>query len=158
MNTLADQFNARGAGAHGFFQVYESEAAITRAGFLCDPSVQTPVLAMPYYTGEQALQGVSEDGTLWLELVVSETDAYLTDLQQRVEQLLQGLPVQLLRLRRQRSSQAGGLTTPVQQSLSELTPEQVWHTRLQTETLSDEQQQQLTILHRQVLAKVEQTA
>lgn len=35
--------HARGAGAHGFFQVYESEAAITRAGFLCDPSVQTPV-------------------------------------------------------------------------------------------------------------------
>lgn len=120
-------------------------------------SIKTSLADMPKNV-QQALQGVSEDGTLWLELVVSETDAYLTDLQQRVEQLLQGLPVQLLRLRRQRSSQAGGLTTPVQQSLSELTPEQVWHTRLQTETLSDEQQQQLTLLHRQVVAKVEQTA
>lgn len=120
-------------------------------------SIKTSLADMPKNV-QQALQGVSEGGTLWLELVVSETDAYLTDLQQRVEQLLQGLPVQLLRLRRQRSSQAGGLTTPVQQSLSELTPEQVWHTRLQTETLSDEQQQQLTLLHRQVVAKVEQTA
>jgi catalase len=35
--------HARGAGAHGFFEVYQSEAAITRAGFLCDPTVQTPV-------------------------------------------------------------------------------------------------------------------
>jgi catalase len=37
--------HARGAGAHGFFEVYQSEAAITRAGFLCDPTVQTPVFA-----------------------------------------------------------------------------------------------------------------
>lgn len=35
--------HARGAGAHGFFQVYESMAAYTKAGFLNDPSVQTPV-------------------------------------------------------------------------------------------------------------------
>ncbi|MFP8778515.1 catalase [Hydrogenophaga sp. RWCD_12] len=37
--------HARGAGAHGFFEVYQSESAITRAGFLCDPTVQTPVFA-----------------------------------------------------------------------------------------------------------------
>jgi catalase len=37
--------HARGAGAHGFFEVYQSEAAITRAGFLCDPAVRTPVFA-----------------------------------------------------------------------------------------------------------------
>jgi catalase len=35
--------HARGAGAHGFFQVYESMADYTRADFLQDPSVQTPV-------------------------------------------------------------------------------------------------------------------
>jgi catalase len=35
--------HARGAGAHGFFQVYESMAEFTKAGFLQDPSVQTPV-------------------------------------------------------------------------------------------------------------------
>ncbi|KUM52018.1 exonuclease subunit SbcD [Rheinheimera sp. EpRS3] len=120
-------------------------------------SIKTSLADVPVKV-QQALQGLPEGSTLWLELVISEIDAYLTDLQQRVEQLLQGLPVQLLRLRRQRSNQAAGLTTPVQQSLSELTPEQVWQTRLQTEILSDEQQQQLTILHRQVLAKVEQTA
>jgi catalase len=35
--------HARGAGAHGFFQVYESQAALTRANFLQDPAVKTPV-------------------------------------------------------------------------------------------------------------------
>jgi catalase len=35
--------HARGAAAHGYFQVYESMAEITRASFLTDPSIQTPV-------------------------------------------------------------------------------------------------------------------
>ncbi|MBB6126098.1 catalase [Mucilaginibacter lappiensis] len=35
--------HARGSGAHGVFQVYESMAKYTKAGFLQDPSVQTPV-------------------------------------------------------------------------------------------------------------------
>src|SRR5689334_5000811 len=35
--------HARGTAAHGYFQVYESMADYTRAHFLQDPSVQTPV-------------------------------------------------------------------------------------------------------------------
>jgi catalase len=35
--------HARGSAAHGFFQVYESMAQYTKAGFLQDPSVKTPV-------------------------------------------------------------------------------------------------------------------
>ena len=35
--------HARGAAAHGYFQVYESMAPLTRASFLQDPSVKTPV-------------------------------------------------------------------------------------------------------------------
>src|SRR6187402_2866305 len=35
--------HARGAAAHGFFQVYESMERYTKAGFLQDPAVQTPV-------------------------------------------------------------------------------------------------------------------
>ena len=37
--------HARGAGAHGFFEVYEDMAGLTKAGFLCNPGVQTPVFA-----------------------------------------------------------------------------------------------------------------
>src|SRR5688500_3996499 len=35
--------HARGSAAHGFFQVYESLAEYTKANFLQDPSVKTPV-------------------------------------------------------------------------------------------------------------------
>ena len=35
--------HARGSAAHGYFQVYESMAKYTKAGFLQDPSVKTPV-------------------------------------------------------------------------------------------------------------------
>jgi catalase len=35
--------HARGSGAHGTFQVYESLERYTKAGFLCDPARQTPV-------------------------------------------------------------------------------------------------------------------
>ncbi|MEO8414984.1 MAG: catalase [Ginsengibacter sp.] len=35
--------HARGSAAHGYFQVYESMAKYTKAGFLQDPSVRTPV-------------------------------------------------------------------------------------------------------------------
>jgi catalase len=35
--------HARGSGAHGYFQPYESMAKYTRARFLSDPSVKTPV-------------------------------------------------------------------------------------------------------------------
>jgi catalase len=37
--------HARGSAAHGFFQVYESMAKYTKAGFLQDPSVKIPVFA-----------------------------------------------------------------------------------------------------------------
>ncbi len=35
--------HARGAGAHGYFQVYEPLADLTRAAFLNDTSIKTPV-------------------------------------------------------------------------------------------------------------------
>ena len=35
--------HARGSGAHGFFQVYESQEKLTKAAFLQDPSKRTPV-------------------------------------------------------------------------------------------------------------------
>ncbi len=35
--------HARGSGAHGYFQVYKSQSALTKAGFLNDPTRRTPV-------------------------------------------------------------------------------------------------------------------
>jgi DNA repair protein SbcD/Mre11 len=104
---------------------------------------------------QQALTQIAADEELWLELVVSETDAYLSDLQQRVEAQLADLPVALLRLRRQRSNHTNALAAKHQTSLAELTPQQVWQARLDNEELTASQQQQLSALHQQVLAKVE---
>lgn len=35
--------HARGTGAHGYFQSYDAHSALTKAGFLQDPSKKTPV-------------------------------------------------------------------------------------------------------------------
>src|ERR1700723_4641438 len=35
--------HARGAGAHGYFQPYRSMSGVTKAAFLSDPKVKTPV-------------------------------------------------------------------------------------------------------------------
>lgn len=106
----------------------------------------------------KALSALAHDMPLWLELVIDETDAYLTDLQQRVEQLLQDMPVALLRLRRQRSTSQSILSTEQQTSLSELTPAEVWQARLETEQLTAEQQTELSRLYHQVLEKLEHSA
>ena len=37
--------HARGTGAHGYFQVYESLSPLTKAHFLSDPNLVTPVFA-----------------------------------------------------------------------------------------------------------------
>lgn len=105
---------------------------------------------------QQALKNIAPAQTLWLELVISETDAYLTDLQQRVEAILHDQPVALLRLKRQRQAISNSLATTSNTDLAELTPQQVWQARLEGEQLSAEQQQQLTVLHNQVLAKVQE--
>ncbi|MEO9278944.1 catalase HPII [Acinetobacter sp. WA-87] len=35
--------HARGVGAHGYFQAYEGNERLTKAGFLTDPTIQTPI-------------------------------------------------------------------------------------------------------------------
>ncbi|WP_335739743.1 exonuclease subunit SbcD [Rheinheimera metallidurans] len=119
-------------------------------------SIKTPLDSIKPKV-QQVLNSLEKNKVLWLELVITETDAYLTDLQQRVEAELEGLAVELLRLRRQRNEQLGGLIDDAQASLAELTPSQVWQARLSSESLTDQQQQQLTNLHAQVLAKVQET-
>ena len=100
------------------------------------------------------LESLTDGSSLWLEVVINSSDGYLTDLQPRVEQLLSDLPVELLRLRRERSSNGANLQQLEQTSLAELSPADVWQARLADEVLTAQQQQQLTALHQQVLAKV----
>ena len=120
-------------------------------------SIKTDLAGLPAKLAP-LLANISGDERLWLEVVIGSSDGYLTDLQLRVEKLLGELPVELLRLRRERSQTGISLQQLEQTSLAELTPADVWQARLADEVLTAEQQQQLTALHQHVVAKVlEQT-
>lgn len=94
---------------------------------------------------------------VWLEITVAEDD-YLSDLQPRIEQLAEGLALEILLVRRQRTLQQDGLTAEVGVTLSELTPQQVFSQRLAGEALAPEREQALCGLYQQLLADMEQDA
>jgi DNA repair protein SbcD/Mre11 len=100
-----------------------------------------------------AAADVSEGERLWLEIVVSADD-YLSDLQTRVERMTASLPVDVLRIRRERSSVSGVLQQQAKETLDDLTPDEVFARRLQTETLDDDTRTQLIALYREVVAGI----
>lgn len=75
--------------------------------------------------------------TLWLEVEV-EGDDYLSDLQNRVQALCEGKPVELLRVRRQRQGRQAALIREAQETLAELSIEEVFERRLALEEVQDE--------------------
>ncbi|MBM7456096.1 exonuclease SbcD [Oceanisphaera litoralis] len=100
---------------------------------------------------------VAHEVPVWLEVTVSEDD-YLSDLQPRVEQLAEGLPLEILVVRRQRTRGGDGLTAEQGVTLSELTPVEVFERRLEPEPLEAERQQALSELYRQLLVQMEEEA
>ncbi|UTW09871.1 exonuclease subunit SbcD [Pseudomonas benzenivorans] len=102
---------------------------------------------------EAAAQG-SAERPVWLEVRVSGDD-YLSDLQQRVATLCEGLPVEVLRIRRERANAAVGLRSQGRETLDELSVEEVFAQRLQHEQLDAADAQRLQGLYRQVLEAVQ---
>ncbi|VXB43093.1 exonuclease subunit SbcD [Pseudomonas sp. 8O] len=98
---------------------------------------------------EAAAQGIPER-PVWLEVQVS-TDDYLSDLQSRINALCEGLPVEVLRIRRERGNASASLASEARETLDELSVEDVFARRLQQETLEEEDAQRLQGLYRQVL-------
>lgn len=93
----------------------------------------------------------SEGQPVWIEVLVS-TDDYLSDLQSRLQALTDGLPVEVLRIRRERSTVAAGLTAGIQETLDELSLLDVFEQRLASEALDESMQEQLKLLYQQVAA------
>ncbi|MGI2029446.1 exonuclease subunit SbcD [Endozoicomonas acroporae] len=93
----------------------------------------------------------------WLEIEIT-TEAYLHDLQSRVEQMVLAKEelssCELLRVRRKREKAAASLTVADQESLAELNVEDVFQQRLKQEELTDEQLQQLTGAFQEILEDV----
>lgn len=102
----------------------------------------------------QALAGLAAGQHLWLEITV-EGDDYLSDLQGRIQAMLDGQPAELLRLRRARSQQAASMPA-VRSTLDELSPQEVFERRLQLEELEAPLAEALRLRYRQVLQQVQE--
>ncbi|KLU23102.1 exonuclease SbcD [Caballeronia mineralivorans PML1(12)] len=96
---------------------------------------------------------VAEGETVWLEIVVCADD-YLSDLNARIQTITENLPVEVLRIRRERSSALNALQSQAKETLNELTPDDVFARRLQSETIDDETHAQLLTMYREVVAEI----
>jgi exonuclease SbcD len=76
----------------------------------------------------------------WLDIEVSTQD-YLNDLQQRIQLLVEDLPLEILLLRRERKQRLQSLEAESKVTLQELTPQDVFARRLELEDWSEEEQQ-----------------
>ena len=105
---------------------------------------------------QQPLAELKAEQKLWLELVLTGSDGYLSDLQSQVQQQLDGLPVELLKLRRARVAVVASLTAEQQESLHEMTPDLVLERRLAAEELTDSEKAEFQLMLQQVMAQLEQ--
>lgn len=96
---------------------------------------------------------VLEGETVWLEIVVCADD-YLSDLNARIQTITENLPVEVLRIRRERSSALNALQSQAKETLNELTPDDVFARRLQSETIDEETRAQLLTMYREVVAEI----
>lgn len=113
-------------------------------------SVTGSLAELPAKIGAAAAQGTPERPA-WLEITITEDD-YLADLPARIEKIASGLPVEVLRIRRQRGNAAARLENTASETLDELDPHEVFARRLQQEELDAELQQALLERYRAVVA------
>ncbi|EMI5490454.1 exonuclease subunit SbcD [Providencia stuartii] len=86
---------------------------------------------------------------IWLDIEVASQD-YLADIQQRIEALVKDLPVDVVLLRRARKQPQGQQAALANETLNELTAEEVFLRRLTEEELGDkEKEQRLLLLFKQ---------
>jgi exonuclease SbcD len=117
-------------------------------------SLRGSLAELPALFAEVARDG-SPEQPVWVEVQIS-TDDYLSDLQARLAALCDGLPVEVLRIRRERGATQAGLQREARETLDELNPEEVFDKRLESEELDQTLRQQLQGLHRDVLAKLQE--
>jgi exonuclease SbcD len=99
-------------------------------------SVGGNLMALASAITAAALEG-SAARPVWLEVTVAEDD-YLSDLPARIEVMTQGLPVEVLRVRRLRGNAAASMVGEVSETLDELSPHDVFSRRLAQEELTPE--------------------
>ena len=75
----------------------------------------------------------------WLDIEVSTQD-YLNDLHQRIQTLVEDLPLEVLLLRRERKQRLHSIESQTQETLQELTPKQVFEKRLALQNWEEDSQ------------------
>ncbi|BAK76704.1 nuclease SbcCD, D subunit [Pseudogulbenkiania sp. NH8B] len=106
---------------------------------------------------QDAAQLGSAEQPVWLEVLVKGDD-YLSDLQTRIQSMTEGLPVEILRLRRDRGNAVAALQAAAKETLDELTPFDVFGKRLEQETLDEELRAQLEARYRRVVTSLQEGA
>ncbi|WED23859.1 exonuclease subunit SbcD [Vibrio sp. JC009] len=86
------------------------------------------------------ISGDSEQAT-WVSVLVSEQD-YLSDLQQRVQEMTEGLNVEVIQLLRERNTRNHTLEQQVNETLSELSVQDVFERRVNLESFEGEEEQE----------------
>ncbi|WP_321815371.1 MULTISPECIES: exonuclease subunit SbcD [unclassified Paraburkholderia] len=99
----------------------------------------------------QAAQHATPDCPAWIEVTVAEDD-YLADLPARIQTMIEGLPVEVLRIRRERGNARAQLSADTGVTLDELDPLDVFARRLAHETLDDDIRDALTTRYKAVVA------
>jgi exonuclease SbcD len=102
---------------------------------------------------KQAAEQGSAEQPVWLEVLVG-TDDYLSDLQLRIAALCEGLPVEVLRIRRERGNASSSLQGQAKETLDELSVEEVFAQRLSSEALDEAEQARLLALYQQVVSEL----
>jgi DNA repair protein SbcD/Mre11 len=98
----------------------------------------------------------SMEQPVWLEVTVAEHD-YLADLPARIQTMAEGLPVEILRIRRERGNQAAILGAQSDETLAELSPYDVFARRLAQENLADDLNDALTERYRAVVSGLQES-
>lgn len=113
-------------------------------------SVAGSLAALPDLMRATAQAG-SPARPVWLEVVV-EQDDYLPQLSDRVQALADELPVELLRVRRQRGRAVAGMAAAAGEVAARDQPADVFERRLALETLEPGLAQALTRRYQEVVA------
>ena len=92
-------------------------------------AVEIKILAAQYDVSQPA----------WLDIEVSTQD-YLNDLHQRIQTLVEDLPLEVLLLRREKKQRLHSIESQTQETLQELTPKQVFEKRLALQNWEEDSQ------------------
>lgn len=98
-------------------------------------------------------QDAPADSKIWLDIEIS-TDEYLSDMQRHIQDLAANLPVEILLIRRSRAQRERFMENPLKETLSELSPTDVFERRLGQEAFDDEHAARLRRLFTQTLSSL----